>query len=107
MRTAEWLSRRLRAYRPPRGFARTLAPLRVYRDVERERVTPAIWEERIQPTLLRSRFLIVVVTDSVAAPSPGGTINWVIREVAGFLETPQGSNVMIVRAGPEYRSHLN
>ena len=99
LQIAEWLSRRLRAYRPPRGFPRTLTPLRVYRDVERERVTPAIWEERIRPALVGSRFMIVVLTDSVAAPPPGA-VNWVIREVSGFLETPQGSNVMIVRAGP-------
>ncbi len=99
LQIAEWLSRRLRAYRPPRGFPRTLAPLRVYRDVERERVTPAIWEERIRPALVNSRFLIVVLTDSVAAP-PGGAVSWVIREVSGFLETPQKSNVMIVRADP-------
>ena len=44
--------------------------------------------------------MIVVLTDSVAAPPPGGAVNWVIREVSGFLETPQGSNVMIVRADP-------
>ena len=100
LRIAEWLSRRLRAYRPPRGFPRTLSPLRVYRDVERERVTPAIWEERIRPTLVRSRFLIVVLTESVVAPTSGGPTNWVIREVTGFLETPHGSNVMIVRGDP-------
>jgi WD40 repeat protein len=100
LQIAEWLSRRLRAYRPPRGFPRPLSPLRVYRDVERERVTPAIWEERIRPALVSSRFMIVVLTDSVAAAPLGGTVNWVVREVSGFLETPQRSNVMIVRADP-------
>src|ERR1700678_1667058 len=37
---ANWLSRRLRAYRAPRGFLRVINPLRIYLDIERERVTP-------------------------------------------------------------------
>ena len=98
-RIADWLSRRLRHYRPPRGF-HPLAPLRIYRDLERERVTPAIWSERIRPALLRSRFLIVILTESVSQTAVDGSVNWVIREVSEFLDTPQGTNVMLVRDSP-------
>ena len=99
LRIADWLSRRLRHYRPPRGFHR-LAPLRIYRDLERERVTPAIWSERIRPALLRSRFLIVILTESVNQTATDGSPNWVIREISEFLGAPQGTNVMLVRESP-------
>src|SRR5579863_6094091 len=45
--TAQWLSQQLRSYRAPKGFSAKLQALRVYRDVEEERVTTDIWETRI------------------------------------------------------------
>ena len=95
---ATWLSSKLRSYRPPRGYERELEPLQIYRDIERERVTPALWEQRIKPALSRSRFLLVVFTPSVLDKLPDGQPNWVIREMTEFLQLPQGSNIMLARA---------
>jgi hypothetical protein len=99
---AKLLSRKLRAYRPPRGFPRSIKPIRVYRDVELERVTPNIWEERVKPALRRSRFLLVVWTPGVLETGDPGKPNWVMREIREFLTLSQGDNVLIVRAlGPD------
>jgi hypothetical protein len=95
---ASWLSRRLRGFRSPRGFHRPLRPLPIYRDAERERATPALWTERIRPALQRSRFLLVVLTPAVLDRAHGEGPNWVERETAEFLDTPQGSNVLLVWA---------
>ena len=98
IRMAEWLSRRLRRCRAPKDFGRTVDPLRIYRDLERERATPAIWEERIRPALSRSRYLLLILTPSVLISEPDGTPNWVVREVSAFLQSPQGANLIIVNA---------
>jgi TIR domain len=99
---ARWLSRVLRTYSPPRGFSGSIEPIRIYRDVELERATPDIWEERVKPALRRSRFLLVVWTPGVLQPDDRGKPNWVIREIREFLTLPQRDNVLIVRAaGPD------
>src|SRR5262245_19316405 len=78
---ANWLSSGLRNYRAPRGFHRQVPRVRVYRDTELERVTPAIWTERIRPALVRSRFLLLVSTPSVLESLDSDQPNWVMREV--------------------------
>lgn len=98
-RAAEWLSQGLRSYRVPGGFQRPVARLRVYRDVELELVTPAIWEQRIRPALTRSRFLLLVLTPSVLDLLESEQPNWVMREVREFLQLPQSENVLLARAG--------
>jgi WD40 repeat protein len=97
-RVAEWLSKGLRNYRAPKAFSKTIPAIRVYRDTELERVTPAIWQERIRPALVRSRFLLLVLTPSVLEPLESGQPNWVMREVREFLELPQSGNFLLTRA---------
>lgn len=96
-RVATWLSRQLRRYRPPRGFPRSVPSLRIYRDSERQRVISRLWDERIQPALGRSRFLIVILTPAVLDDVEGEN-NWVIREFTEFVRLRRGHNVLFVWA---------
>ncbi len=104
---AEWLSKGLRNYRGPSSFAQTIPRIRIYRDTELERVTPAIWQERIRPALVRSRFFLLVLTPSVLEPLESGEPNWVMREVREFLQLPQCANFLLTRAhGPDNLPNL-
>jgi hypothetical protein len=49
---AEWLSKGLRTYRAPSSFPQTIPRIRIYRDTELERVTPAIWQEQLRPRVI-------------------------------------------------------
>lgn len=94
---ASFLWTRLRRVHIPKAFRESVAPPRVFRDVEQERVTPDLWDDRIRPILSRSRFLLLVLTPSVNEPNRDDEPNWVQRELREFLTLPQGRNVLIVR----------
>src|SRR5262249_36340460 len=56
---------------------------------------PRLWDERIYPILRRSRFLLIVLTPSLAEAGPDDQPNWALREVAAFRDLPQGSNILL------------
>src|SRR6185436_6157179 len=76
---AQWLRRHLVSYRLPKSLASAHSTrLAVYLDTVYERATNDFFEQNIVPALEASR-----------------------REIRKFLETPQRSNIIVVRAAGE------
>jgi WD40 repeat protein len=100
---ARWLRRHLLSYRLPRSFRDGRArALSVYLDTAYERATDDYYDDNIAPALKQSRFLLVVATPSANETIDGGKPNWVEREIATYLETPQRNSILAVRAAGEW-----
>jgi WD40 repeat protein len=94
---ANWLRRRLLAYRLPRNLdKRDGRRLTVYQDKAYERATEDFWKNTVLPAIRESRYLGVVVTSATLEPRSDGQPNWVEREIAAFSEAPQASNIFIL-----------
>ena len=94
---ANWLRRKLLAYRLPRSLDKLDGRrLRVYQDKAYERATEDFWKNTVIPALQESRYLGVVVTSAAMEPRSDGQPNWVEREIAAFSALPQGSNIFIL-----------
>jgi len=95
---ANWIRQRLVAYRLPSAFGeRSRRRLQVYQDTTYEQATEDFWNNTIQPALLASRHLAVVMTPGLLEPATDGQPNWVEREITAFLSAPQGRNVFVLQ----------
>ena len=104
---AQWLRRHLVSYRLPKALASAHSTrLAVYLDTVYERATNDFFEQNIVPALEASRYLLVVATPDANRKRADGTSNWVDREIRKFLETPQRSNIIVVRAAGEFTDPL-
>lgn len=102
--TARSVRRWLKNWQPPMQTERQ-DRLRIFVDSFQGRATRDYWEDTIRPALVNSRWLVVVVTESVLKPLDDGSPNWVTREIETFLDTPQAGNLIPVlaeshRSGP-------
>jgi hypothetical protein len=84
---ARRIRRFLKSWRPPRQLE-SLATHRPkpYMDEYDGGPTEDYWEHSLLPNLLRSEWLVVLITDSVFEPLPTGEDNWVIREIDAFVD---------------------
>jgi WD40 repeat protein len=102
-RIARWLRRHLLSYRLPRGFQEDHGrALSIYLDTAYERATDDYYDNNIAPALKESRFLLVVATPSANDTLEDGKPNWVEREIADYLRTPQRNNILAVRAAGQW-----
>jgi WD40 repeat protein len=100
---ATWLRAVLERYRLPKALGRTHRRLKCYLDTKFTRPVD-FWESNIKPSLSDSRFLVVVMTQSIFHPLPDGAPNWVMREIEHFMRLPQGGNVIVLSLdGPPER----
>src|SRR4051794_20951263 len=88
-RVAQWLSRKLERYRPPKELLEQLPPTvrealgrprRVFLDTRFSRADRDFWSEDIAPALTSSRRLIVISTADAFLPRSNGSPNWVEQE---------------------------
>jgi hypothetical protein len=94
---AHWLRRELQALRVPNSIRQKFGRrLKVYLDVAYERGTTDFYEKTIQPALLASRFLIVIVTPDAVRRRVEGA-DWIEREIKEFTAGPNEGNVLVVR----------
>lgn len=94
-KTARWLRRWLIQWSLPTGVeAEHTGELKIFVDSYQGRPSSDYWEETIKPALLKSRWLVVIVTSSVFDPLPDGEPNWVIREIETYLDSPQAANII-------------
>jgi WD40 repeat protein len=96
----KWLRGVLESYRLPKSLKAPHKQLRIYVDTAFERPVD-FWKDNIEPSLSRSRFLLVVVTESVFLARPDGSPNWVVREIEYFTDLPQGADVVAIILGGE------
>jgi tetratricopeptide (TPR) repeat protein len=103
---ARWVRRQIESFRVPKSLRQKFGrKLRVYLDAAYERGASDFYEENIKPALLSSRFLFVVATPD-AIRRPGGTEDWIDREVRDFADGPNGSNVIAIRGAGEFAAPL-
>lgn len=95
--TARSIRRWLQNWNPPADLGQQ-DKLRIFVDSYQGRPTSDYWANTIKPALMKSRWLIVVVTGSVMERLEDGSSNWVIREIETFLDTPQAENLIPVLA---------
>ena len=75
-RLANWIRIQLQKYRLPVQLGEERKKtLKIYLDTAFERATEDFWKNSIEPALQRSRFLIVVCTESLNQPRMDGTKN--------------------------------
>ena len=95
-----WLRAVLEGYRLPKSFRASDKRLRLYLDTAFERPVD-FWKDNIEPSLSRSRFLLVVITKSVFQARADGSPNWVVQEIRHFTRLPQGGNVVAITLSGE------
>jgi len=104
---ARELRLQLQNWRLPQGVsAPRSGRLKVYLDTFQGRVTQDYWTENIAPALRSSRYLLVVVSESIFDPADDGTENWVQKEIREFIETPQRANIIPVYAPTQRTKQL-
>ena len=102
---ARWLRRELEGFRPPRSVRHAFPrKLSIYQDTAYERGTSDFYEQSIYPSLMQSKFLLVLATPDAVRRAKGE--DWIQREVEDFTRGPNGRNVIAVRAAGEFNDPL-
>lgn len=107
---ANWVMQRLQRFKPPPTLLKLLAPQqqerfarrnrRYFLDREFQAANPHFWNDRLEPALRASRFLIVVTSREAFKPSGDGNKNWVVREIETFYEIHRDPRRIILLLGP-------
>src|SRR6478609_6569868 len=83
---SSWLRNTLQSYKLPTALAAGRNNLRIYLDTAFERANEDFWANNIEPSLRKSRYLIVIATLDTLRPRSDGQQNWVQREIEFFLK---------------------
>jgi WD40 repeat protein len=91
---AKWLRNKIAGYRPPnelksrfeRWGATSSSRPEIFLDTFYQKATSDFFVDWILPNLVKSEYLIVLITPSLREPLPDGSPHWVDREVAAFLD---------------------
>lgn len=107
---ANWVMQRLARVKPPASLLKLLTPQqrerferrdrRYFLDREFQAANPHFWNDRLEPALRSSSFLIVVASREAFTPLRDGRPNWVVREIETFYEIHRDPRRIILLLGP-------
>jgi WD40 repeat protein len=106
---ARWLRNRLVRYMPPKALLEVLVAEKhqaftenhsYYLDTAYAKANEDFWDSNIEPALQKSKYLIVISSQTAFERRPDGTENWVAREIERFHAIHGDSRRIKLALGP-------